>query len=378
MARIDTVSATVGSQSGPDGGLILYYAGRLDCMTTGAVWRKTCELLHRQPSRLTIDAERLDYCDGSGIALFFSLRLRGQRQRFPVDIQKMRPELMAMLDRFHVDAFEPHRPVESSRVNMAVDVGRWTHFIWRDIYELIAFAGELTTWLLRAVVKPGQVRWKDFFLMAEHAGANAVGIVALLGFLFGLILAFSGVISMKQFGVEVYVADLSAIAMIRVLGPFLTAIIVAGRTGSSYAAELGTMMINNEVDALMTMGLDPVRFLVLPRVLATTLVTPLLAVLANLAGLVGSAVVILWMGFPLVTFTTHVQRALDMQDLFSGLVKAVVFGWLIGAVGCLRGLQTELGPSSVGISTTRAVVSGIVLIVVTEGLFAVVYYYLGI
>jgi phospholipid/cholesterol/gamma-HCH transport system permease protein len=378
VADKDKQPATVGSKTESDGCLILTYSGRLDCLTTGAVWRKTSQLLHRQPERLVVDAAEVSYCDGSGIALFFSLRLRGLRNQIPVDIRNLRPELVALLERFQADTFDLRPPAPPPQTDVPTEVGHWAWHVWQDIFEQTAFIGELASWMLKTLVRPVNIRWNDFFLMVERTGANAIGIVALLGFLFGLILAFSGAISMQKFGVEVYVADLTAIALIRVLGPFLTAIIMAGRTGSSYAAELGTMKINNEIDALATMGLDPVRFLVVPRVLATTLVTPLLAVLANLSGLVGAAVVFLWMGFPLVTFTSHVQRVIDIQILMSGLVKAVVFGLLVGAVGCLRGLQTEMGPSAVGISTTRAVVSGIVLIVITEGLFAVIYYSLGI
>ena len=378
VADRDKQPATVGSKTESDGCLILIYSGRLDCLTTGAIWRKTSHLLHRQPKRLVVDAAEVSYCDGSGIALFFSLRLRGLRNQFPVDIQNLRPEMVSLLERFQADTFDLRPPAPPPQTNVPTEVGHWAWHVWQDIFEQVAFIGELASWMFKTLIRPVGLRWNDFFLMVERTGANAIGIIALLGFLFGLILAFSGAISMQKFGVEVYVADLTAIALIRVLGPFLTAIIMAGRTGSSYAAELGTMKINNEIDALATMGLDPVRFLVLPRVLATTLVTPLLAVLANLSGLVGAAVVFLWMGFPLVTFTTHVQRVITIQILASGLVKAVVFGLLVGAVGCLRGLQTELGPSAVGISTTRAVVSGIVLIVVTEGIFSVIYYYLGI
>lgn len=370
--------ATVDSKTESDGSLILTYSGRLDCLSTGTVWRKTSHLLHQPPTRLIIDAANVSYCDGSGIALFFSLRLRGLRNHFPVDIRNLRTELVSLLERFQADTFDLRPATAPPQTNLPMEVGHWAWRIWKDVFEQVAFIGELTACMAKMLVHPGRVRWGDFFLMVERTGANAIGIVALLGFLFGLILAFSGAISMKQFGVEIYVADLTAIALIRVLGPFLTAIIMAGRTGSSYAAELGTMKINNEIDALTTMGLDPVRFLVLPRVLATTLVTPLLAVLANLSGLVGAAAVVLWLGFPLVTFTSHVERAIELKALFSGLVKAVVFGLLVGGVGCLRGLQTEMGPSAVGISTTRAVVSGIVLIVITEGIFAVLYYSLGI
>jgi phospholipid/cholesterol/gamma-HCH transport system permease protein len=242
----------------------------------------------------------------------------------------------------------------------------------------VIFAGHLCVETANAILHPGHLRWKDIFWLAERAGANAVGIVTLLGFLFGLIMAFSSAMPLRQFGVEVFVSDLVAIALIRVLGPFITAIIMAGRTSSSYAAELGTMKVNEEIDALTTMGLEPVRFLVVPRVLTTVVVTPLLAVLANIAGLIGSGIVMLVLGFPLVTYTNHVKSSIDAGDVFAGLFKALVYGGIVGAIGCLRGLETKGGASSVGISTTKAVVSGIILIVIAEGMFAVLYHYLGI
>jgi phospholipid/cholesterol/gamma-HCH transport system permease protein len=225
---------------------------------------------------------------------------------------------------------------------------------------------------------PKRFRAGDFFRTCELAGADALGIIALLGFLFGLIMAFSSAMPLRQFGVEVYVSDLVAIALVRVLGPFITAIVVAGRTGSAFAAEIGTMKINNELDALNVMNLDPAVFLVLPRVTATLLMTPLLAVVTNIAGLIGSGLVIMSLGYPLITYTTHVQDILDLSDVGVGLFKTLVFGGMIGAVGCLRGLQAKSGPGAVGIATTRAVVTAIVLLVVLEGIFSVLLYFMDI
>jgi phospholipid/cholesterol/gamma-HCH transport system permease protein len=185
-------------------------------------------------------------------------------------------------------------------------------------------------------------------------------------------------VPMHQFGAEIYVADLVALSMLRELGPLMTAIILAGRSGSAFAAELGTMKVNEEINALTTMGLDPVRFLVVTRVLAAVMMMPLLTVFSNLMGLVGGAVVFLSFDFPLVTYVQQVRGAVDLGDLLGGLAKAFVFGILVAAIGCLRGLQTKTGASAVGLSTTRAVVSGIVLIVLADGVFSVVFYYLGI
>jgi phospholipid/cholesterol/gamma-HCH transport system permease protein len=212
----------------------------------------------------------------------------------------------------------------------------------------------------------------------ELAGFQALGIVSLLGFLFGLIMAFSSAMPLRQFGVEVYVSDLVAIALVRVLGPFITAILVTGRTGSAYAAEIGTMKINDEINALKVMNLNPVAFLAIPRILATIIVTPLLTVFANLFGLIGSGLVITSLGYTSTTYLSHVQSILTPTDVLVGLFKALVYGGLIGQIGCLRGLQTKVGAGAVGLSTTRAVVSAIVLLVLTEGLFSVLLNYLDI
>jgi phospholipid/cholesterol/gamma-HCH transport system permease protein len=205
-----------------------------------------------------------------------------------------------------------------------------------------------------------------------------VGITALLGFLIGLILAFQSAVAMQKFGVEVFVADLVVISLFRELGPLITAFILASRSGSAFAAELGTMKVNEEIDALTTMGLDPVRFLVLPRVVAAVAVLPLLTLFNHFFGLVGCGVVMTSLDIPVATYLERVREAADLGDLFGGLIKTFVFGTLIAGIGCLRGLQTGTGPSAVGDSATRAVVSGIVAIVVADGVFAVLYYFLGV
>jgi len=205
-----------------------------------------------------------------------------------------------------------------------------------------------------------------------------VGITALLGFLIGLILAFQSAVAMQKFGVEVFVADLVVIGLFRELGPLITAFVLASRSGSAFAAELGTMKVNEEVDALVTMGLDPVEFLVLPRLIAAVCVLPLLTMFNHLFGLIGCGIVMTSLDVPVVTYIERIREAADLVDLMSGLVKTFVFGTLIAGIGCLRGLQTGTGPSAVGDSATRAVVSGIVAIVVADGIFAVLYYFLGI
>jgi phospholipid/cholesterol/gamma-HCH transport system permease protein len=260
----------------------------------------------------------------------------------------------------------------------AEEIGAAAVEVWRDTWTLISFVGELTAALLNAARHPRSVRWRDALAIAEAAGVDALPIVALISFLMGLIMAFQAAIPLRQFGAEIFVANLIALSMLRELGPLMTAIILAGRSGSAFAAELGTMKVREEIDALKTMGVDPVRFLVVPRVTAAVAMTPLLTVFANLLGLMGGSVVMLSLGFPLVTFLHQVQYAVSYGSLLGGLLKAFVFGILVAAIGCLRGLQTTTGATAVGESTTRAVVSGIVLIAVADGVFSVVYYYLGV
>jgi phospholipid/cholesterol/gamma-HCH transport system permease protein len=269
---------------------------------------------------------------------------------------------------------EPAAPAASP----VEQIGRATVMLGNDIVDLIAFVGELCAALGRALRHPGLVRWRDALLTAELAGVNALPIVALLGFLLGLIMAFQSAIPMRQFGADLYVANLIGLSMLRELGPLLTAIILAGRSGSAFAAELGTMKVSEELDALTTMGLEPVGFLVVPRVIAAVAMTPLLAVWAGFFGLIGGAVVMLSLGFPLVTYVIQVESAVTVGDMIGGLGKSFVFGIVVAAIGCLRGLQTKSGASAVGESATRAVVSGLVLITIVDGVFAVIFYYLGI
>lgn len=361
------------------GNITFYFKGRLDVNTTGDLWRKVMSFLKgKSPTKITVQTEEVNYCDTSGIGLLFEIEFLGRQNGFTVEILDLNERFGKLLDMFDPAKFIELTDTEPDEMGITESTGETAVSLVRDCCEQLTFLGHLGVESIRVVLNPMQLRWKDAFLAAERAGADAVGIVLLLGFLFGLIMAFSSAMPLRQFGVEVYVADLVAIALVRVLGPFITAVILAGRSGSAFAAELGTMKINDEIDALITMGLEPVRFLVIPRVLATIIITPLLAILANLAGLIGSLVVMLMLGFQSVTYINHVKSTIDAGDIFAGLFKALVYGGIVGAIGCLRGLQTKTDASSVGISTTRAVVSGIILVVIAEGIFAVLYHYLEI
>ena len=232
--------------------------------------------------------------------------------------------------------------------------------------------------MLRLPRRRRMLRIGDLLRQADQAGVRALPLVMLLGFLMGMILAFQSAIPMRRFGADLFVANLVTISLVRELGPLLSAVILAGRTGSAFAAEIGTMKVNQEVDALVTMGLDPMTMLVLPRLIAVMLVLPALALVLDIAGLAGMTTVMHGFGFPLVTIMHQVQGAAEASDLLGGLFKAVCFGAAIAAIGCRAGLSTGHGPRAVGLSATAAVVGGIVSTIALDGMLALIFYRLDL
>ncbi len=248
----------------------------------------------------------------------------------------------------------------------------------RSAVESVRFLGEILIGLLRLLSGRAHVRASDFALTVQQCGAEAVGIVTLVSFLVGLILAFIGAIQLKQFGAQIFVADLVGLGMAREMGAMMTAIIMAGRTGAAFAAQLGTMTANEEIDALKTMGVSPIEFLVLPRLLALTLTMPLLCLYSDLLGIVGGAVVGVGMlDLGVVSYLDQTRNALALSDFGAGLIKAVVYGSLVAWSGCLRGMQCGRSAAAVGKATTSAVVTSIVLVVVASGIINVIDHILG-
>ena len=253
-------------------------------------------------------------------------------------------------------------------------VGRRSCEYAASMRENLAFLGETTVCALSLVVRPRGFRLRDCALAFERASFDALPVTTGIGFLLGLILAFQSVAALKMFGVEVYVSDLLAVGLFRELGPLVTAIVLAGRTGSAFAAEIGAMKVDEELDALTTMGLPPVRFLVLPRVVAAFLAMPVLTAFAELAGLIGGAIVLSMMDIPTSVFWRHVADATTVFTISFGLAKGAFFGALVGIVGCAAGMRTKAAADGVGRAATSAVVGGIVSIAVADGLLAYLCY----
>ncbi len=362
-----------------DDTVLIRLHGRLDAAQVARLWRQVSNELGRiAPKRVEIDATKVDYCDGCGASLLTYIQQHQADRGAQVEVRGLKPKFQQRLTLFDPGPAVGPVKEETTLLRLAEDVGRTATQVWQDLHAQVSFVGEITVKLLRILTRPLDLRWGDTLTLIEKSGADALGITALLGFLIGLILAFQSAVAMKQFGAEIFVADLVVISLFRELGPLITAFVLASRSGSAFAAEIGTMKVNEEIDALTTMGLDPVQFLVLPRMIAGVVVLPVLTLFNCLFGLLGCAVVMLSLDYPLVTFVERIQIASGLGDLAGGLAKTLVFGQLIAGIGCLRGLQTRTGASAVGDSATRAVVSGIVAIVIADGVFAVLYYFLGI
>ena len=234
-----------------------------------------------------------------------------------------------------------------------------------------AFIGESAAAALWALAHPRRFRLGDALVAFQRAAFDGIPVTIGVGFLIGVILAFQCAAALQTFGVEIYVADMLAISLFRELGPIITAIILAGRTGSAFAAEIGTMKVDEELDALTTMGLPPVRFLVLPRVAAAVMAMPALTILSELASLVGGALVLSTMNVPPAAYWRHVASASTAFMILFGLVKGMGFGLLVGVIGCAAGMRTPSTADGVGRAATSAVVGSIVAIVVSDGLVAV-------
>jgi phospholipid/cholesterol/gamma-HCH transport system permease protein len=244
---------------------------------------------------------------------------------------------------------------------------------------MIAFIGEAVIALYRFVLGRARFQGGDLALIIQECGPRALPIVTLISFLVGLILAFVGAVQLRQFGAQIYVADLVGIAMAQEMGAMMTAIIMAGRTGAAFAAQLGTMQVNEEIDALRTMGISPMEFLVLPRMIALILMVPLLTLYADLLGILGGAAVgVTMLNQPAGQYLNETVAALTIADFVKGLVKATVFGVLVAIAGCLRGIQSGRSSQAVGLAATSAVVTGIVFIIVADAILTVIYHVLGV
>ena len=250
--------------------------------------------------------------------------------------------------------------------------------IQHGLRDFTEFIGLVSLALYRLIRGQAKTRWSDVMYFIDQAGPKAIGIITLTSILVGMIMAYLGSVQLRQFGAQIYVANLVALGMTREMGALMTAVVMSGRTGAAYAAQLGTMQTNDEIDAITTLGISPVEFLVLPRMLALIFIMPLLTLYSMVLGIVGGAFVAMGMGISMDQYITQLQDAVDFYDITTGLIKALVFGLLIATAGCQAGLQSGRSSAAVGVATTRAVVAAIVYLIVADTGLNIIYEKLGI
>ena len=262
---------------------------------------------------------------------------------------------------------------ETQAAGWLVTLGRQTLRFSRDFIDLAEFTGETCLAFGRFLLGRARMRARDLFALIQECGPNALPIISLIALLVGMILAFVGAVQLKLFGAQIFIADLVGLGMAREMGAMMTAILMAGRTGAAYAAELGSMTVNDEIDALKTSGFSPMEFLVLPRILALFLTIPFLCLYADVVGIFGGALVA--SGLFDISFSEYqvqIQNRLRLIDFEVGVFKSAVFGILVAVAGCMRGLQCQRNATAVGLATTSAVVTGIVFIVISDAVMTLI------
>ena len=331
--------------------------------------------------RATISLERVDRLDTAGAWLLHRLEQdlvgRGIEVAFAGASERHAPLLEEVR---RIELAPPPHPVEvNALVRVVAELGQGTLDALDEGKRLLSFYGEVLVTLGRVAMQPRRLRLTSFTHHLEQTCLNALPIVGLISFLIGVVLAYQGAGQLARFGAEIFTIDLLGVSVLREIGILLTAIVVAGRSGSAFTAQIGTMKVNQEIDALRTLGLDPQEILVVPRLLALMVALPLLAFYADLMALLGGGLMCLFvLDIPAAQFVTQLDRAITPAMFWVGVVKAPVFAFLIAMVGCYEGLRVTGSAESVGRLTTQSVVVSIFLVIVSDALFSILFNYLGL
>ncbi len=357
-------------------GTDLRIAGKLTLASAGPLWTalNTHAAHLGKGDALNFDMEGVETVDGGALALLVHVRsdliLRGVACDFVNANERVHD--LVHLYRGDVDP----RPRRKRRPQSALEqIGGATIGFFREIKLVLGFLGMCVLAALGLLREPRTANWKAVTLITERAGVDAVPIVVLINFLVGFVMAFQGAVQLKQFGANIFVADLVGLSVVRELGPLMTAIIVCGRSGAAFAAELGTMRVSEEIDALQTLGFGPIRYLVLPRAFGLMLVMPFLTLFADLMGIMGGLVVgLLSLDLTVTGYLMETKKALAVWDVGSGMLKSVVFAVAIAVISCQQGFATTGGAEGVGRRTTASVVSILFALILIDAGFTVFFY----
>ncbi len=329
--------------------------------------------------RISFDATKLADWDSGLLTLIVRIINHAKRQNIETDTSGLPEGVQRLLKLSFAVPEKADAARTSDRTPLLELVGASTLELYHSLGATLGFIGESVLVFGRFFRGKARFRRCDLALTIQECGADALPIVSLISLLVGLILAFVGAVQLSQFGAQIFVADLVGLAMTREMAAIMTGIIVAGRTGAAFAAQLGTMTVNEEIDALGTFSISPMEFLVLPRMLALAIMMPLLCIYADLLGILGGAVVgVGLLDLSITQYVSRTQIAVGLGDIAVGLVKGALFGILVALAGCMRGMQCGRSSAAVGLAATSAVVTGIVFIIVTDAIFAVVTNILGV
>jgi phospholipid/cholesterol/gamma-HCH transport system permease protein len=347
-------------------------AGEITLQSVPELWAKVNSLLDESnASRVILDVSQLSHIDSAGVSTLVHFERELRRTQVACSIRGATPDFQKLFA-LHRRKRRLARPDRRAK-DLLSHIGEATVGIGLATRDAVAFLGELVATVVRGGFAFRRYNLRDAALTAERAGMDAVPIVLLINFLIGFVMAYQSARQLERFGANILVADLVGIAVVRELGPLMTAIIVCGRTGAAFAAELGTMKVAEEVDALRTFGLSPMQHLVVPRILGLVAVAPVLTILADAVGIGGGLLVgTMKLGISAQSFISELQQALKLRDLLSGLVKSMVFAGACAIIACERGLSVTGGASEVGQRTTSAVVSILFSLIVLDAIFTVI------
>ncbi len=352
------------------------------CWTIGSVGRVERELARLQWPRdggVILDASRLTALDTAGAWLLESTRRELARARHEVSVAGLRADHEALVAMVRTRVADHAGAARGRAPGGLARLGELAARSARQLVGILGFVGESTVAAAAVARRPRRLRWRPVLHNVESAGFRALPITGLLSFLMGVVIAYQGATQLERYGANIFVADLVGLAMLRELSPLLTAIIVAGRSGSAYAAQIGTMKVTEEIDALRTVGIAPFDLLVLPKLLALTIALPLLVVYADALAVVGGMIMAKTsLGVGYADFLDRFEQAIDLPDYLVGIGKAPVFAAIIAVVGCYQGFQVSGDAESVGRQTTVSVVQSIFLVIVADAAFSVAFSYLGI
>lgn len=328
-----------------------------------------------------IDLGAVDRMDTAGAWLIERTRARLADAGAKLEFAAVKPDHKRLIDRVQragaAETLPP--PPHHSLLDIVARLGKATVDTGARSAEMLSFLGAVVLTFVRVLFRPARIRFTSLVSHIEQVGLDAMPIVGLITFLVGIVLAYQGIDQLRRFGAEVFAVDLVAISALREMGILLTAIMVAGRSGSAFTAQIGTMQVNEEVDAMRTMGLDPIEVLVLPRVMALVIAVPLLTFFANMMALIGGGLMVyLLIDISPSQFANQVREAVSMWTFWVGIIKAPVFAFIIGMVGCFEGLKVKGSAESVGRLTTQSVVESIFLVIVFDAFFSIFFSYIGI